>query len=126
MKKIILAVVFCFTPLVGLADAGDTRVIEMWQCELKDGKEMEEVQANNTKWLAMTRKAAGSDDVRSFALSTVVGDLTKFVFADSYPDMASWSAAKSAESSDEGEAIEAAFEDLMECEKNRLYKSTEH
>jgi hypothetical protein len=74
----------------------------------------------------MTRKEAGSDDVRSYALNTVVGDLTKFVFADTYPNMAAWSAAKSAEESAEGKAIEAAFEALMECEKNRLYESTEH
>jgi len=125
MRRITLAFVFCFTPLVCLANAGDVRVIEMWQCELKDGKTMEEVKANNTKWLAMTRKEAGSDEVRSYALSTVVGDLTKFVFADTYPNMAAWSAAKSAES-EEGKAIEAAFEDLMECTKNRLYESTEH
>ena len=126
MKKIILAAIFCFTPLIGLADAGDVRVIEMWQCELKEGQKMEDLKANNTKWLAMTRKAAASDDVRSYALSTVVGDLTKFVFVDTFPDMAAWSAAKSAEKSDAGDAIEAAFEELMECTKNRLYKSTEH
>jgi hypothetical protein len=74
----------------------------------------------------MTRKEAGSDEVRSYALRTVVGDLTKFVFADTYPNMAAWPAAKSAEESAEGKAIEAAFEDLMECTKNRLYESTEH
>ena len=74
----------------------------------------------------MTRKAAASDDVRSYALNTVVGDLTKFVFVDTFPDMAAWSAAKSAAESDEGKAIEAAFEELMECTKNHLYESTEH
>ena len=126
MRRIILAFVFCFTPLVCLANAGDVRIVEMWQCELKDGQKMEDVKANNTKWLAMTRKEAASDDVRSYALSTVVGDLTKFVFIDTFPDMAAWSAAKSAEESDEGKAIEAAFEELMKCTKNRLYESTEH
>jgi len=126
MRRIILAAIFCVTPLIGLADAGDERVVEMWQCELKDGQKMEDIQANNTKWLAMTRKEAASDDVRSYALSTVVGDLTKFIFVDTYPSMAAWSAAKSAEESAEGKAIEAAFEELMECTKNRLYNSTEH
>ena len=126
MRRMILAAIFCIAPLIGLADAGDVRIIEMWQCELKEGQKMEDVKANNTKWLAMTRKAAASDDVRSYALSTVVGDLTKFVFVDTFPDMAAWSAAKSAEKSDAGDAIEAAFEELMECTKNRLYKSTEH
>ena len=125
MRRIILAFVFCFTPLVCMANAGDVRIVEMWQCELKDGQKMEDVKANNTKWLALTRKEAASDDVRSYALSTVVGDQSKFVFIDTFPNLAAWSAAKSAES-EEGKAIEAAFEDLMECTKNRLYEGTEH
>ena len=125
MRKVILAAIFCFTPLIGLADAGDVRVVEMWQCELKDGQKMEDVKANNTKWLAMTRKEAASDDVRSYALSTIVGDQSKFVFVDTFPNLAAWSAAKSAES-EEGKAIEAAFDNLMSCTKNRLYESTEH
>lgn len=126
MRRMILAAIFCFTPLIGLADAGDVRIVEMWQCELKEGQKMEDVKANNTKWLAMTRKAAASDDVRSYALSTIVGDQSKFVFVDTFPNLAAWSAAKSAEKSDAGDAIEAAFEELMDCTKNRLFKSTEH
>jgi len=125
MKKLIWTLVLCLSPVFCLADSGDTRTIEMWQCELKDGKTMDEVRANNSKWLALTRKQAGSDSVNSFALQSVVGDLTKFLFVDSYPDMATWSAAKSAKS-DEGKAIEAAFNELMECTKNRLYESTQH
>ena len=125
MRRIILAFVFCFTPLICLANAGDVRIVEMWQCELKDGQKMEDVKANNTKWLAVTRKEAASDDVRSYALSTIVGDQSKFVFVDTFPNLAAWSAAKSAES-EEGKAIEAAFENLMECTKNRLYEGTEH
>ena len=125
MRRIILAFVFCFTPLIGLADAGDVRIVEMWQCELKDGQKMEDVKANNTKWLALTRKEAASDDVRSYALNTIVGDQSKFVFIDTFPNLATWSAAKSAES-EEGKAIEATFAELMECTKNRLYEGTEH
>jgi hypothetical protein len=125
MRKVILAAIFCFTPLIGLADAGDVRIVEMWQCELKEGQKMEDVKANNTKWLAMTRKEAASDDVRSYALSTLVGDQSIFVFVDTFPNLAAWSAAKSAES-EEGKAIEATFNDLMECTKNRLFKGTEH
>ena len=125
MRKLILAAIFCFTPLISLADAGDVRVVEMWQCELKDGQKMEDVKANNTKWLAMTRKEAASDDVRSYALSTIVGDQSKFVFVDTFPNLAAWSAAKSAES-EEGKVIMATFNELMDCTKNRLFKSTEH
>jgi hypothetical protein len=125
MRRMILAAIFCFTPLIALADAGDVRIVEMWQCELKEGQKMEDVKANNTKWLAMTRKEAASDDVRSYALSTIVGDQSKFVFVDTFPNLAAWSAAKAAES-EEGKAIVATFNELMECTKNRLFKSTEH
>ena len=125
MRRMILAAIFCFTPLIGLADAGDVRIVEMWQCELKDGQKMEDVKANNTKWLALTRKEAASDDVRSYALNTIVGDQSKFVFIDTFPNLAAWSAAKSAESA-EGKAIEATFDELMECTKNRLFEGTEH
>ena len=125
MRRMIIAAIFCFTPLIGLADAGDVRIVEMWQCELKEGQKMEDVKANNTKWLALTRKEAASDDVRSYALSTIVGDQSKFVFVDTFPNITAWSAAKSAESA-EGKAIEATFNELMECTKNRLFESTEH
>jgi hypothetical protein len=125
MIKIILALAFLAAPLLASAD-DHTRIVEFWKCELKDGKEMSDVEANNKKWLAMTRKTAGSEQVNSYMMTTIVGDQTKFMFADVYPDMASWSAAKSAEESDEGAAIEATFDDLMECSDNRLYKSDRH
>lgn len=126
MKKIFLAFLTCCIPFIALADNHETRIVEMWQCELKEGKEMDEVKANNTKWLAYTRKAAGTDDVRSYALNPVVGDLTHFLFVDTYPDMATWQKVKSAMDSDEGEAIEDAFNELLECTKNRLYRSEQH
>jgi hypothetical protein len=116
----------CFTPLFALADAGDTRVVEMWQCDLKEGKEMDDVKANNTQWLAMSKKTGGSDAINSYSMTAVVGDLTKFMFVDSYPDMATWAKVKSAEDSPEGEAIEATFNELMECTENQLLESTQH
>lgn len=126
MKKFLLALVLCFAPLFVLADAGDVRTVEMWNCTLKDGKKMEDIQANNVKWLAMVRKATGSDSIRSYAMTTVVGDLKAFMFVDTYPDLATWSKAKSAAQTPEGQAIDATFNELSECTENRLFKSTEH
>jgi hypothetical protein len=126
MTRIILVVMFCFTPFMVLADAGDTRVIEMWNCELKEGKKMDDLKANNTKWLARARQMAGNDGVNSYAMSPIVGDQTGFIFVDTFTDMATWSAVKSAESSPESAAIDTAFDELMECKENRLLKSTQH
>ena len=122
MKKLLLAIVFLAAPGLALAD-DHTSIVEFWKCELKDGVEMDDVKANNEKWLALTRKTAGTEEVVSYMLTTVVGDQSKFLFADVFPDMKAWAAAKSAEESDEGKAIEDAFDAMMDCEDNRLYKS---
>lgn len=125
MKKLMLAIAFFLVPLGGFADPGDTSVVEFFQCKLKEGQKMEDVKANNVKWLANARKATGNEEVNSYLLETTVGDMTSFVFADVYPDMATWAAAKDAGDTETSEAIEATFNELMDCEKNRLYKSTE-
>ena len=122
MKKLLLAAVFLLAPGYCLADDHET-IVEFWKCELKDGKEMKDVEANNSKWLALARKTVGSDEVNSYLLTTVVGDQTKFWFADVFPSMAAWSAQKSADETDEGKAIEAMFEELLDCSDNRLYES---
>ena len=54
MKKCFLAILFLMIPALGMADNHNTSVVEMWQCELKEGKTMKEVEANNKKWLKST------------------------------------------------------------------------
>ncbi len=125
MKKLMLLALFLLAPSWALAD-DDTAIVEMWKCKLKDGKTMEQAQAVNKRWLAMTRKIAGSDEVNSYSLETLVGDLTIFGWVDAYPDMATYAKVKAADDSDESKAIEAEFNDLTECTDNRLYKSTRH
>jgi hypothetical protein len=126
MKKVVLFTLFLLVPTWALADNHDTAIVEMWKCKLKDGKTMEEVQAVNKRWLTMTRKVAGSDEVNSYSLQTIVGDLTMFGFADAYPDMATYAKVKAAEDTEEGEAIDDDFDALMDCTDNRLYKSKKH
>jgi len=124
MKKLALAVVFLFIPALGLADAGDTRIMEVWNCTLNEGKTAEEVAAHNAKWLAFVRQT--NPDIRSYGLTPIVGTSGTFMFADSYPDLASWGAAKKAMDSDEGSALGAGFDALLKCGQNQLHESTEH
>ena len=123
MRKLILVLIFLITPGLALADNHESSIVEMWKCKLKDGKKMEDVHANNKKWLAMTRSVTGNDEVNSYILTTIVGSQGMFQFADIYPDMATWSKAKSAEDTEEGAAIEAMFDELSDCTDNRLYNS---
>lgn len=124
MKKLILAVAMLVIPALGLAEAGDTRITEVWNCSLKDGKTADEVMAHNANWLAFVRQT--NADINSYGLTPIVGDAGTFMFADSYPDLNTWSAAKKALDSDQGKALSEGFDALLECKGNRLYESTQH
>lgn len=124
MKNLLLAIVFLLAPALCLAEAGDTRVIEVWNCSIKDGKTAAEVAAHNAKWLAFVRQT--SAEVDSYGMERIVGTDGSFMFADIYPDLAAWGAVKNALDSDAGRALEQVFGELLDCESNRLYKSTQH
>ena len=105
--------------LAGVASADGYR--EAWSCKLKDGKEIEEVQAANSKWLAYVRDNVDKS-IESAVLTAVVGNQEGFVFVDSYPSLATWAAAKKALDSDDGGALDDMFADLIDCKDNRLWK----
>ena len=125
MKRTLIAMLALLTvPAMSLADAGDTRVLEMYHCALKEGKTAEEVAAHNAKWLAFVRKTDAG--INSYGLQPIVGESNSFMFADTYPNLAVWGAAKDSLNSDEGSALEEGFSQLLDCKHNRLFKSTEH
>ena len=124
MRKLILAIVFLLAPALCLAEAGDTQVIEVWNCTIKEGKTVADVEAHNAKWLAFVRQA--SPDVNSYGMESIVGESGSFMFADIYPDLAAWGAVKKALDSEAAGDIEAGFGELLDCTSNSLYKTTEH
>ena len=124
MRQLLLAIVFLLTPALCLAEAGDTQVVEVWNCTLKEGKTAADVEAHNAKWLKFVRQTSSAVD--SYGMESMVGDAGTFVFADVYPDLAAWGAVKTALDSDAGRALEQGFGELLDCTANRLYKSTQH
>ena len=125
MKKLIHTIVFCLVGFSLVAQA-DSRVAEIWHCKLEEGKTMEEVAAANGKWLTFVNGVVEGGGIRSFALESIVGETGHFTFVDTFPSRIAWATVKDALETPEGEAVEAGFEGLWECSKNRLYKSTEH
>jgi len=124
MQKLLLAIVFLLAPVLCLADAGDTSVVEVWNCTIKDGKTEAEVRAHNSKWLAFVRQT--NPEINSYGMQRIVGESGSFMFADIYPDLATWGAVKKALDSEAGNAFDAGFDELVDCTSNRLYKSTQH
>ena len=120
MKKIVSAALLAFLSVGGAAFADDYR--EVWECKTKDGKTLEDVQAINSKWLAWMRKNVDKD-ISSAVLTAVVGDLTSFIFVDTYPSLETWSEGKSAQDdNDEMDAFNAEFDAVAECGETRLWR----
>ena len=117
-----LALSFCAT-----ANA-DTSINEVFTCQLKEGKTMDDVRAANSKWVKFMNANVDGGKIGSSIVTTVVGNATTghFLYVDSFPSLESWSTAKKAtEGDDEGEAIDAELGEVAACSDNRLYSSEE-
>ena len=96
-------------------------IIETYTCKLKEGKKQKELQAVNSKWLKWVNKNV-NEEIESSVGTAVVGSQEMFMFADSYPDLATWAAAKAALDSDAASELEDMFDGVSDCSENRLWK----
>lgn len=118
VKSALVVSMSLFLSTVAIADS----VVESWQCELKDDAKFEDVQAINAKWLKWVNDNTEGGEITSSLGRPVVGALTRFLFVDSYPDLATWAAAKKVLDSDAAEEVDEMFADVMECKENRLWR----
>jgi len=96
---------------------------EVYNCKLGEGKTVEDAHAANKKWLKWVNANVANGKITSSAGTAIVGDNEAFLWIDTYPDLATWSAAKTAMDSKEGkEALKDLFKDITNCKENRLWK----
>jgi hypothetical protein len=121
MKKLLLGAFASVALLCFSAGAWADPVSEVWLCSLEEGKTLDDAQAANSKWLAWMR-AKVNKEITSSAITAVVGKTQEFRWVDTYPDLATWAAAKAALDTEEGAAAEAVFEGITNCGSNQLYR----
>ncbi len=92
--------------------------VEVWTCELEDGKTIEDAQAANSKWLAYVRENV-SEDIASSLVTPIVGDSDDFVFIDTNPDLDTWAKTKTRLQDSDTEEL---FEGVTDCSKNSLHR----
>lgn len=117
ISTILVALTFVFGSNFVYADT----IIETYTCELKEGKKQEELQAINSKWLKWVKKNV-NENIESSVGTAVVGTQNMFMFADTYPDLASWAATQTALDSDAASELKNIFEGVSDCSENRLWK----
>lgn len=121
MNKNLKAVLFAVSAIAFSASVHADSVVAVYTCELEDGKEQEDVQALNAKWLKWV-KANVSEEVESAVGSPIVGTQNIFLFADTYPDLNTWAAVQTALDSDAADELDNLFDDTAECTESRLWK----
>lgn len=122
MKKLLSMTIIALATLCLSGVAVADSITETWTCEVKEGKKMEDVQATNSKWLKWVNANVEGGGIKSSVGTSVVGNSEKFIFVDTYPDLATWAAAKDALDSDAADELDEMFEDVSDCSENRLWK----
>ncbi len=121
MKKLVSTVVFGLTIAIASSSVFGDSIINTYTCKLKEGKTKEELQAANSKWLKWVRANVNAK-IESAVGTQVVGDQGMFLFADTYPDLATWAATAEALDSDAANELDDLFKEISECSQNRLWK----
>ena len=119
LEKIMLATVTSvFLLLSGPVYAEPVSIV--FSCQLKEGSTKEDAMEINARWLKWARATAGSDEITSSYVSTIIGDLGSFMWVDTYPDIATWGKIVDADSD-----FDAEFNEVSTCSGNRMYRGEE-
>jgi hypothetical protein len=119
LKKIVLATVTSvFLLLSGAVYAEPVSIV--FSCKLKEGSTKEDAMEINARWLKWARATAGTDEITSSYVSTIIGDLGSFMWVDTYPDIATWGKIVDADS-----GLDAEFDAVSTCSGNRMYRGEE-
>lgn len=123
-SRIAIVLVVALTVGVGAicADSHE-RMVLIWKCQLNDGKTIDDVKAGNGKWVKHVNAAIEEGEIRSYVLTTVVGDQGTFLYVDTFPDGMAWLAQREAMQTEAGQALEAELNDAATCSHSSLYES---
>jgi len=128
MKRSVVALALLTVAVVGICAAqaeSDSRVVEVWTCSLNEGKTQDDVQTANSKWVKLQNDSVEGGDIRSFVLTSIVGNSQTFTYADSFPSMEAWMASKEVIKSEAGKVIEKELTTVATCSSNTLHESNE-
>ncbi len=112
---------------LSLSAQADTQLLQVWSCTLKDGKTLEDLHAIHGKWAAWANKQSYGGDIHARLATPVVSDhIGTVLIIDSYPSLEAWAADTSAFfGSEEGQAMEAEYNEIVDCTTNTLYSETD-
>lgn len=124
-KRLIAVTLLTLLAMPAMLRAED-RIVELWTCDLHEGKTVADAKAVNAKWLKLQNNANPGAGIRSWGLSSIVGQPGGFMYLDSFPSLEAWSKSKAAIATPAGVALEAELNAVAKCVSNSLHEAIEH
>jgi len=95
-----LARIIALSVLLGICGvaAADTTIRAVFICSVNEGATMDDVRVANSAWVVFVNANVEGGNISSTILTPIVGDIQagRFIYADDYPSIESWSAARDA------------------------------
>ncbi len=125
MKSIIkFLIAALFAGSFSLANAD---VVEVWQCQLNDGKTFDDLGKASSARLAAVKSMDGGAEVKAFHNYRVVAsvDDNDFLFISITPNLAVWGKLANAYPDSAAQQADVTWGEVAECEGNSLWNSVE-
>jgi len=122
MKSLVMKILTMFV-LTGicLTTYAGNRINEVWKCTVNEGKAIADVKMANHKWVEYVNKSVKGGDIQSYVVTAIVGKQGHFLYVDSFPNMESWTAKRTAMEADAGKKLEEELGKIAKCKSNTLY-----
>jgi hypothetical protein len=118
--KFLIAALFAGSLSLANAD-----VVEVWQCQLKDGKTVDDLRVASSAWLTAVKSMEGGAEVQAFHNFSVVAynGENGFNFISITPDLAVWGKLAEAYPGSAMQKADEAWSEVADCKGNSLWSS---
>ena len=125
-KKLIRVLTVALT----LAFAGSVyadSVVQVWECNLKDGKTRDDLTAVTTAWTKAARSMKGGSEIQVFLETPLAagGGAGAFNFVMAIPDAATWGTFNDGYAGSAADEADGAWDMVASWTKSSLYSSAE-
>lgn len=118
--KFLIAALFA-----GSFSLANASVVEIWKCQLKDGKTADDLRAVSSAWLTAMKSLEGGAEVEAYHNFPVVSHSGEngFNFISITPDLAIWGKLAEAYPGSAVQKADAAWGEVADCKGNSLWTS---
>jgi len=122
---------FCVLAIFGLSNvaSADSRIVQVWNCTLKDGKSVDDAKAIHGKWKAWANHQPYGAKIGARVATPLVSSNVSagtLLMIDVFPNLEAYAAdATAIDGTKEGQSLLAQFSEVLDCQSNALYMESD-